>query len=529
MNAPTEIRPHSAQALLNDLAAYRSSRSNLPQSPFEAETKLLSRGLDAADIRSRRDAFTTYGNVDKTAVLSNYELLHGTPYLDATAAHRMGSAHADAIVALWRAAEICWLNLDVLAQRSIADLDAHEFGQAAVKMQWINHFQTTLYDLSQRLVLLDQGSQDGAALSCQQSSAQLAQSVSMSRLHSYLRERCPENLDDFSTKDLDDPGRFLFFHAFVNETYTNIWRAGFDAVRVPGLVTDEGESAAALYERVVQPSVIADAVHSVDLKEVTYLMQFRAYHQISEVLVKLVNEWLCHAIEALLQPESAPSVDLVDTLRLCNELLALVVGNIRPIVRTLSPKAYFEIRPALGTTSGSHSHNLRRGLFQTVYPLLAKSLRLRLSGFDERQSADDEGVYQQARAVLTTRPQQLEAEVVHQSVRIFQHVRTWRDEHMQFVKTQIGVSHSDATPTASISGAENAAQTADRFRSVHAKDPMAPIYKAVTGRPPAPPFALLAEGSFDAYMANRTAEAVQFMYADVQARAHRRQRPAMGY
>jgi hypothetical protein len=59
----------SAQAMLEDIAAYRASRSHLPLDACEAEAKLLSRGLGAGDIQARREAFTTHQNVDRTSVL----------------------------------------------------------------------------------------------------------------------------------------------------------------------------------------------------------------------------------------------------------------------------------------------------------------------------------------------------------------------------------------------------------------------------------------------------------------------------
>jgi hypothetical protein len=42
---------------------------------------------------------------------------------------------------------------------------------------------------------------------------------------------------------------------------------------------------------------------------------------------------------------------------------------------------------------------------------------------------------------------------------------------MQFVKAQIGVRPRHPMPTASISGAENAAASAHKFRAVHKTDP----------------------------------------------------------
>jgi hypothetical protein len=211
----------------------------------------------------------------------------------------------------------------------------------------------------------------------------------------------------------------------------------------------------------------------------------------------------------------------VRALTLCNSLLQVVTDNIKPIVRTLSPHAYLAIRPALGITSGSHSHNLRKGLFLTVYPLLVRALRLRLSEFDEVAATDDDKVLGRARDVLRGSNNGL-ADVVRNVVYVYQAVRTWRDEHIQFVKTQIGVSASDMTPTASISGSENAAQAAQSFRRVHSADPIGPLYEALLGKHAPGVLPLVHPGEFDEFMGCLTASAVQSMYADVQARVQRK-------
>jgi tryptophan 2,3-dioxygenase len=449
-------------------------------------------------------------------------LLHGTKYLDRAATTRPGPLHAAAILTLFRSAEVCLQNIDVLARRIVDDIGAGDLGQAAVKVSWINHFQTTLYSLSQMLVQIDSGGCEGAFISIRDSQTHRTYKRSMARLHDALREHCPEGTSDIAQKDIDDPQRFVFFNAYVNENYELMWESIFESVRLPGLVLEAEESAAAAYERMVQPGEIAEAIHSVDLREVTYLMQFRAYHQISEVLVKFVNETLCDAVVRIMCQPGAGHEHAAEALAMCVRLLSIVTDNIKPIVRTLSPKAYFAIRPALGTTSGSHSHNLRKGLFLTVYPALVKAVRLWLADFDEALALQDAWVRTRAQEVLRQDRHGFAAKIVLNTVYIHQAVRVWRDSHIQFVKTQLGVSPEDQSPTASISGSENAALTADRFRAVHATDAIAPLYAAVLGRLPPSPLPLVTRGGFDEYMAHVTADAVKLMYADVQARAQRK-------
>ncbi|WP_144030241.1 hypothetical protein [Burkholderia sp. AU6039] len=385
----------------------------------------------------------------------------------------------------------------------------------------MNHFNDSLYRFSQLLVQTDLGRNGGDFLSIEDSSTYQAAAKKTEAMYEALKS-APEAVGDVSEKDLDDPQRFTFFHTFVNTNYETIWLAVLRHVRVPGVFRLEGESAEQFYQRVVQNDEVRDAVTCVDLKDPTYLMQFRAYHQISEVLVGLVNDVIADSILALVNEANESFEHEATSLALCNKLLQIVTDNIKPIVRTLSPKAYFAIRPALGITSGSHSHNLRKGLFLTIYPLLVRSLRLRLMAFNDTAARDDDAVLKQAQQVLRLNTQPALAAMIRQTVYVYQYVRTWRDEHIQFVKTQIGVSPEDNTPTASISGAENAAQTAHNFRNSHMNDPIGPLYEATLGKRPPAPFSIVHPGRFDEHMAFFTANAVKAMYADVQQRAQRK-------
>jgi tryptophan 2,3-dioxygenase len=515
-----------ADSILHDIASYRASASSLPTRAAEALPKLIARGLEVDDIERRRAAFATFSEVDDTAVLSNYELLHGTPFLDRSAQGKCASLHGGTIVTLFRAAEICLQNLAVLAARVALDVRSGDLGQAAVKFHWINHFHTTLYSLSRLLTRSDPGYCDGTFLDIRDSCSWSDYERSKREMHACLRHEVPENASNIANNDIDDPQRFVYFNAYVNENYELIWRSAFERSRIPGAEAREGESPAQTYQRIVQPDQLERAVHSVDLREVTYLMQFRAYHQISEVLVKFVNETASDVIVHLLSRPEAPQDEAADALAICTGLLAIVTDNIRPIVRTLSPNAYFAIRPALGTTSGSHSHNLRKGLFLTVYPALVKALRLWIGGFDDDHAASDAQTLARAKDLLANRRYQPEARLIRSVVDIHQAIRVWRDEHMQFVKTQIGVSSADEAPTASISGAENAAATADRFRLTHNADPIAPLFEAVLGRALPAALPMITPGGFDEYMAHLTADAVRAMYADVQARVQRKRVPA---
>jgi hypothetical protein len=110
-------------------------------------------------------------------------------------------------------------------------------------------------------------------------------------------------------------------------------------------------------------------------------------------------------------------------------------------------------------------------------------------------------------------------------------IRTHRDLHIQFVKTQIGLPPMDATPTASTSGAPSAMRAAHGMRQgAHgARDPIVPIYEAILGKsfPPVAPFASLfrdgtAKQGFVNTMLENTAIVVAERSRVLQKRVHER-------
>lgn len=511
---------NTAASIRQAINVFRRSVSKLPTTESEAVAKLLAKTFSEDEIAKRRSAFHTNGEIDSTAILANYELLHGIKYIYKLESYKNYSASARAIIAIFRGAEVCLHNLAVLGIRISEDITADRIGDASVKIAWANHFNDTLYRLSQVLVQLDKGGVDGEFLDIHDSYSFQNYLSNRDLMHSAMQAHASESIDDLANKDIDDPNRFAFFHSYVNSNYEAIWLSLFEKVRLPGSEKLPNEDTTAFFRRVVQCKEVSDAVSCVDLKDSTYLMQFRAYHQISEILAALINDISADIIITLVNGTPLGSED-VEALVICNKLLQIVTDNIKPIVRNLSPKAYFAIRPALGITSGSHSHNLRKGLFLTIYPLLVRALRLNLVDFNDDLSNDDSFVLKMALEVLKKKGD-VRAEMIRNVVYVYQYVRTWRDEHFQFIKTQIGISPQDVTPTASISGAENAALTANGFRSVHKLDAIAPLYEALLGKRPAEPLAILNPGGWDEYMAHFTAEAVQHMYADVQARVNRK-------
>ena len=105
---------------------------------------------------------------------------------------------------------------------------------------------------------------------------------------------------------------------------------------------------------------------------------------------------------------------------------------------------------------------------------------------------------------------------------LHQHVRTWRDNHIQLPKTHLGVSANPNQPTVSLSGSDSAVDIAHDLRRAHLADPIIPLYRAMLGTAPPALHEMLTPGGFDEHVAHSTAQAVFNVYEDVQERFYKR-------
>ena len=521
-SAPSSISFIIAE-LIDKATTFGTSFSTLPSTETDAIRKLKTHGLSDEEIQCRAGAFESNNNVCTTVVLANYELLHGITELDkAMNESEHYNCYAESIISIYRVAEVCLYNLAMLTNKIVTSVEDDEIGSASCDMRWCCYLHDTLHNLSQLIIEFDRGHAKGDSLDLHDSPAFQQYHESLTVLHRLMQTTWAESPEHIQNADLDDAQRYIFFNEYINVNYERIWLASLSHTRLPDVFAKAGEKQSGFFRRIVNTDSIQKAVELVELKDSTNLLQFRAYHQISEVFVRHINKWACRAVVKLVSEKEHGLAESVRILVLCNKLLGVVNDTVKPILRALSPKAYFTIRPALGVTSGSHSYNLRKGLFNTVYPLLLKTIRLKLVGFDPVLAKNDDVVYEFAKDVLISEPHGDLAETIRQVVYIHQHIRLWRDDHIQFIKSQIGISPEHEEPMASTSGAPDASNQAHQFRSTHQLDQIAPLYKAVLGRPMAPTHELVTKNGFDEFMARQTALAATKMYPDIQSRRRNR-------
>lgn len=509
--------------ILTHAAALADAKHSVPADEHETRRMLNAHGIPDEEIERQLSSLSS-NTAGTTAVLTSYPYLHSLHHLDAIHARSPElSLSGDAILALYRCAEICLHNMAVLSVRMKANLEAGCLGPAVSNARWRAGFEEVLYRLSALVVEVSDDPAPGHLLDLHDSAVYQTYRRGSDELRDGLMSEWTEEDTDIFHKDLDDPMRYVLFNEFANTSDERIWLSRLSRVRLPGAVQDPAEDSAVFYERMVCSGEIVAMLAALETKADTDLLPFRAVHQIAEVVASVVNRHLCGVVgQFATEPELAPSA--LRTLVVANRLLVVVDDVLKLLMRALTPRAYKDVRPNLGMVQGTSSLVLRKTLFNTTYPLLIRAFRLRISGLDPSVADDGEAVLERATALLARGDAEAERStlVMQQLIVLYQHIRTWRDNHQQFPKTHLGMSPVPEMPTVSLAGSASGVDIAHRLRKAHAKDPIAPLYLAVLGTPPPDVHELISPGGFDEFMAHKTARAVLEVYAPVQERFYER-------
>ncbi len=492
-----------------------------PVTASETRARLNAHGLDDAEIERQLASLKWNTPENKTAAITTYSYLHGLQHLDALSTPADTSAAA--IVALFRGAEICLGAIQALSARMLEDLRRGQVAAALAKAQWRTGFHRLMYQLSLLLSEMNPGGSEGGFLEIIESRVYREHREHSRSLQQWLMTSWKEEDGSVFAKGLDDPKRNIFFNEYVNTNEERVWASLFSRVQVPGFNRNPAEDAAAFYDRVVGPGEIQHMLQAMETEADTDLLPFRVVHQVTEVVAGVANRLSCDAATRILTPSpDAALAPAVRELTLANRLLTVADESIKVMLRTLTPHAYSAVRPNLGMVRGTSSVVLRKTLFNSTYPLLVQSFRLRAMEWSREQSSDADAVEARSIEILRGAGHASLAGVLRQLVLLHQHVRTWRDNHIQLPKTHLGASDEPDRPTVSLSGSDSAVEIAHELRKVHANDPIVPLYRALLGTAPPPVHEVLSADGFDEYMAHATAREVFDVYNDVQERFYKR-------
>lgn len=509
------INPVKKQEILQKLKTKQTKAPVI--SHDKALQKLLNKGFSSKDLQKRLDRL----NITDLSAVITYKNLHGIDILDAsnikfdptikTVTHPDLQAYLRHCRMRLQVAEILLQNMIILMQNASKDIAKKDFDKAAEKQLWLNQCHTSLLDISTLL------KQESIPKSEQHSTISITDSPTLKdfeeAFNSYqhaIRKAGLTSPAKIGSKTLADSATFVRFNTFINAKLTTVFIKQFFALPLP-ITKPKKMSQEEFYKSIVDPEAIVKMVRGIRQKGDNHFTQFRCFHQTSEEIVCVANEEIRHVIEGLLD-DKTPLAAILPKLSIAKELITFFSRNFAPILRSMPPSEYQKIRKSLFATSGSHSHHIRKGLFNTHYPLLVESAL-------ERLPEDLESVVERA---SNQEPEALQQRQLMQQLQaISDALFLSRDLHMVFIPLHLGESPVDKKSTASISGSPNAAQTVKKMKEQAAySNPITPITKALGLDKEDVSPTLTSIEEFTEHMAHQTAEMNRESSKDVQQRVH---------
>jgi tryptophan 2,3-dioxygenase len=506
-----------------------AQKDTLPLDEAIALERLEEAGIKAAEREEKLDYLTLNGKRATPRVLASYPDLHSLDRLDQACngfdlSHNMKAGNIRSVL---QAAEVALLNIEELSGRIVKDIEQGRVGDAEEKYRWISSFQQTLHSLSLLCSKLP-ACGTGKQVSITHSPSFSAALDGLKFVHRVLKKAGFTEPQHIDTQDIHQSGRNLSHQAFVDTNYTDIWMNILKQVNIPDFQISAVEDETVFYKRFVGTDALYLAVNELDQRGDNFLRQFRAYHQMSEVLVGQANRLIVDSIKIVLSPEGS-LIKATENMHIVMNMLEVMNQNVVPILRNLSVNKYQNIRGSLGITSGSHSPNIKHGLFSPLYELFVEAVKFRVMNLQPYKQEDlNVSIARIASDSTKDHVTYDQYTLLKQANELHLALKTWRDLHIQFVKTQIGLPPEGRTPTASISGSPNAMKSAHSMRhGAHGThDVVLPIYETLLGKnfvavsPFASVFRKIGKENFVDEMLSNTAKVVTERSEKVQNRVH---------
>jgi hypothetical protein len=369
---------------------------------------------------------------ERGVIAEHYYSLHSIASVEAS---RDASAFAPAtpesrVLGLVQASEIALYNLADLLARAAGDLEAGAFDRCATKLCWARGFHRVLVRLS--LAAIRAGEIAGNPLPEElwrvEATPAFAEFLpALERFDETLRgveERHEiDAVGTFAGAAPGDPVFAILHAARIANHDSRTWSLNFARVRHP-------MPGAPDLEALLATRWLRNAVEEHRLIGDTYFTQFRALHQIPELLAREINNSIEISIRAIRRGEIREAVDVLEGA-LC--LADPIEVCLPPIVDNLTKRDYHDIRENLGLTSGSHSVSLRFHLFTELYEQLCDAVG------DLDESRHDEHLVRRLRQHVVT---------------LHAFIFAWRDMHLHLPRNNLGDSG-----TKSLTGSPDAIRT----------------------------------------------------------------------
>lgn len=381
-----------------------------------------------------------------------------------------------------QACEIGLYNLADLLRRA-----AEDRAGCATKLAWCRGFHRVLVGLTGlgSVFTAASGRHTGPAVRPGESPAFVEYLEALKGFDRSVRRRVATGEFDvhaaLAGESLPGPAFAIMHLARIGNHEATIWERSLRATAVP--------DSSVAYAELVASATLREAVYEHRLTGDTYFTQFRALHQIPELLAAEMNDRLEAAILALREGRVAAALE---ELVWINALTRPAAACLPAMVDNLATSDYHEIRENLGLTSGSHSVGIRYHLFTDLYEQLCEAV----AGCG---AAQDGPLADLVRAELS-------------SFRGF--VFGWRDAHLHLPRNNLG-----GNSTRSLTGSPDAVSVVRRMAEhARSKDPARALLTWPAGDEGELGAYLSGGDSLDRLLLDATGDVTQSKFVDVQER-----------
>ncbi|MGW3567938.1 hypothetical protein ACWDSL_29485 [Streptomyces sp. NPDC000941] len=336
------------------------------------------------------------------------------------------------LVGLYQSAEIALYNLTDLLDRATGHLQAQDVDRCVANLHWVRSFHRVLVRLSVAALRISGDRHHNAPRWDVEATPAFAEFLpALHRFDRQLNQLAEQGLLDvdgiIAERGLEDAWFGVLHCVRVANHDARVWSANLAQAAHPAPGVEPA--------RLLATDHLRHAVHEHHLTGDTYFTQFRALHQIPELLVREINDRIEAAILNARKGDIALAVDALDGAA---ELFDPVEVCLPPIVDNLSTHDYHQIRENLGLTSGSHSISMRFHLFTDLYEQFAAQLaQLPEEGCDHP----------------------LLPRLARHGVNLQVFIFAWRDMHLHLPRNNLG-----GMETKSLTGAPDAIRTVRKMR-----------------------------------------------------------------
>lgn len=394
------------------------------------------------------------------------------------------------LVALYQSAEIALYNLADLLTRASNHLGHKDIDSCVTNLQWVRSFHRVLVRLGHDALRVSddwEGEAPRWPIDTTPGFEEFAQSLrSFDQALLQLVEDGELDVEATIAGSSLERAEYNVLHcARIANHDARAWSASLARAARPG---PPGVEVSAL----LASDHLRYAVHEHHLTGDTYFTQFRALHQIPELLVREINDRLEIATRFLNEGDVEAALDVVEAGAV---LYGVIEACLPPIVDNLSTHDYHQIRENLGLTSGSHSVSMRFHLFTDLYQQFVEAIS-RL-----QEATSDHPLLPRLRRQVT-------------DLRVF--IFAWRDMHLHLPRNNLG-----GLETKSLTGAQDAVRTVRKMRDNAASaDPLALASRGKSLMGLGGPLDSYLDGpdSSDAMLLAATGRITQATFPDVQER-----------